>query len=145
MKESTERKSGAADWRQLERLYQSAPIHRALGLSLTVVDVGVAEIHYNGSAEGHNRHGRTAGGTIASMVDSAVVQAARTMLPPDHGLVTLEMKINYIGATRGGELSCAGRIDHLGRSTAVGHARAVDENGRLIAIGIVTLRLQEPP
>jgi uncharacterized protein (TIGR00369 family) len=144
MKEPAEPNSSATDWRQLEQLYQSAPIHRALGLSLTVIGPGAAEIHYNGCADGHNRHGRAAGGTIASMVDSAVVQAARTMLAPDRMLVTLEMKINYIAAARGGELTCGGRIDHIGHSTAVGQARAVDEEGRLIAIGIVTLQLREP-
>lgn len=129
---------------QQEQVYLSAPIHRALGLSLTVASAAAAEIHYNGCVEGQNRHGRAAGATIAAMVDSAVVQAARTMLPPNQELVTLEMKVNYIGAARGGGLTCTGGIDHLGRSTVVGHARVVDENGRLIAIGIVTLKLQEP-
>jgi len=41
------------------------------------------------------------------------------------------------------KLSARARLDHFGRTTAVGSARVEDENGRLYALGIVTVSIKK--
>jgi acyl-CoA thioesterase len=130
-------------WRAMEAVYGESPIHRALGLELRVEGDGEVVIAYDGSLEATNRRGNPAGGALAEMIDSAVVQAARTLLEDGDAATTLELKVNYVrSAPEGERLTTRGTIDHIGRSTAVGHGRVMDEQGRLVALGLVTVSLR---
>lgn len=132
-------------WAEIERGYDESPVHAALGLSLEIADTGEARILYRGLRAAQNRRGNLSGGAIAQMVDSAIVQSCRAKLTHQDKLVTLELKINYIRAGAPGvNILACGSIDHLGRTTAVGHARVEDVNGRLIALGSATVSIQRP-
>lgn len=48
---------------------------------------------------------------------------------------TIELKSNFLGTTRGGEIHCVARAQHLGRNTQVWDAEVFDsENGKKIAL-----------
>jgi uncharacterized protein (TIGR00369 family) len=127
-------------WAEMEQTYADSPIHRTLGLTLRVVAAGEVAIVFDGTPQAGNRRGHPAGGALAEMLDSAVVQAARTLVGPADQLVTLDLKMNFVAAaTAGCPLSTRARIDHLGRSTVVGTGRIEDPSGNLIALGIVTV------
>lgn len=135
-------------WREMERVYGESPVHRALGLSLEVPGEREALVHYDGAEAATNRRGHPAGGAIAEMVDSAVVQAAKTDLSAEDAVTTLELKINYLrSAPAGAPLTTRGLIKHLGRTTAVGVGEVRDASDALVAIGLVTvsIRRAEPP
>lgn len=122
--------------------YEDSSLHCALGLTLDLGEPGTATVRYSGAAAGFNRGGAVAGGTIATMIDSAVVQAARTRIDPGMLTVTIDLKVNFVAAARQAPVLVHGTIDHLGRTTAVGHARAFDATRKLVAIGIVTVGLR---
>lgn len=133
-------------WTEIEKGYGETPVHAALGLSLEITDGGEVRIHYRGLRDAQNRRGNLAGGAIAQMVDSAIVQSCRAMLGHDDKLVTLELKINYVRAgSPGVHVVARGCVDHLGRTTAVGRARVEDMNGKLIALGSATVSIQRAP
>lgn len=133
----------AARARALEERYIQSPIHSALGLRLEVDDDGTVAVHYDGSEAGRNRRGNTAGGTTATMIDSAVVQATMAQLGEDDVASTIELKVNYVLAGREGEaLIARGRLIHVGRSTAVGLGEVTDAQGREIAVGLVTVNIR---
>lgn len=133
-------------WTEIEKGYGESPVHAALGLSLEITDSGDVKIHYRGLRDAQNRRGNLAGGAIAQMVDSAIVQNCRAMLSHQDKLVTLELKINYVRAgSPGVHVVAYGCIDHLGRTTAVGRARVEDQNGKLIALGSATVSIQRAP
>jgi uncharacterized protein (TIGR00369 family) len=135
-------KEDRAWWQDMEGRYGDSPIHAALGLKLEVVEAGKVIVHYDGVATAGNLRGNVAGGSLAEMIDSAVVQACRTRAGREVGTVTVELKVNYVrGAATGGALTTAGHVEHLGRTTAVGQARTTDVAGRLIALGTVTVAL----
>lgn len=130
-------------WSEIEKSYGESPVHAALGLSLEITDGGEVKIHYRGLRDAQNRRGILAGGAIAQMVDSAIVQSCRAMLTHQDKLVTLELKINYVRAgSPGVHVVARGCVDHLGRTTAVGRARVEDQNGKLIALGSATVSIQ---
>lgn len=129
-------------WEEMQSGYGESPIHTALGLTLEVVEAAKVIVHYDGNPSGGNRRGIAAGGAVAEMIDSAVVQACRTKAGRDVGTVTLELKVNYIrAAPAGARLRTTGQVEHFGRTTAVGQGRTVDETGRLIALGLVSVAL----
>jgi uncharacterized protein (TIGR00369 family) len=132
-----------AYWREMERRYGESPIHKILGLSLHVTGPGNVIVEYDGSDAARNLNGNPAGGALAQMVDSAVFQASRTMLQPGDQAVTLDLKVSLVraGPVIGG-LATEGRVEHVGRLTTVGEARVRDPEGRLVAIGLVTLALR---
>lgn len=129
-------------WDEMQAGYGELPIHTALGLSLEVLEAGAVRVRYDGTPAAGNRRGIAAGGALAEMINSAVVQACRTKLGREVGTVTLELKVNFIrAAPAGSALVTTGKIEHLGRTTAVGHGRTEDDSGRLIALGMVTVAL----
>jgi uncharacterized protein (TIGR00369 family) len=129
---------------EMEGHYDTSPIHRTLGLKLKVPGDGEAVIVFDGSPGSTNRRGDAAGGALAQMIDSAVVQAARTRLGHTDSTVTIELKVNYLRAAPAKlNLSAKGQLDHFGRTTAVGSARVVDETGKLYALGIVTVSIKK--
>ncbi|ODT86981.1 PaaI family thioesterase [Phenylobacterium sp. SCN 70-31] len=133
-----------AHYDAIEGFYDTSPIHRTLGLKLKVPGDGEAVIVFDGNAGATNRRGDAAGGAIAQMIDSAVVQAARTRLAHTDSTVTIELKVNYLRAAPARlNLSARGRLDHFGRTTAVGSARVEDEAGKLYALGIVTVSIKK--
>jgi len=130
-------------WRDLERAFPTSPIHRALGLSLEVVGAGDVRIHYNGEQQGANIRGKAAGGTLAQMVDSAVVQACKTRLNGTEAVATLELKINYLRpGPPNAPLVATASIEHLGKSTCVGTGRVATEDGKVVAVGLVTVSIR---
>jgi uncharacterized protein (TIGR00369 family) len=64
------------------------------------------------------------------------------MLAPEQSLATLELKVNFVRpGICGRRVTARGSIDHLGRFTAVGTGRVLDEDDRLIAVGLVTVAI----
>jgi uncharacterized protein (TIGR00369 family) len=132
-----------AHWHDLERAYVDSPFHRLLGISLQVAEEGKSTVRFGGCPDAANRSGTLAGGSIGALIDSAVVQATRTMLGPDDEVATLEMKVNFTRASPAGEpLIARGHVEHLGRTTSVGMARVENARGTLIAVGLVTVSVR---
>jgi uncharacterized protein (TIGR00369 family) len=132
-----------AFWQRMEAEYSKSPIHTAFGLGLHVLGEGSVEVTYQGAEAGLNTHRIVAGGTLAAMLDSAVVQACRSTLGPEARLATLEMKVNFVRALRPDRpVKATGIVDYLGRSTAVGSARVVDDAGTVYALGLATVAVR---
>jgi len=130
-------------YRAQEASYADSPVHRALGLSVEVAGRGEVRIQYDGALAATNRRGHPAGGALAEMIDSAVVQAAKTLLHPDDRVTTLELKINFVrAAPAGSPLTTTGSLRHVGRSTAVGLGEIRDSAGVLLAVGLVTVSIR---
>jgi uncharacterized protein (TIGR00369 family) len=130
-------------WRDMEEIYGTSPIHRILGLTLRVPGAGQAIVEYDGRADAGNRLGIAAGGALAEMIDSASFQACRTLLEPDDHIITLEAKINFIRpGVAGVRLQAVGVAEHVGRTTAVGTARILTPNKKVVAMGTVTLSIK---
>lgn len=129
--------------RAAEAAYITSPIHKALGLVLKVDGEGGVRILYAGGPNAVNRSGNIAGGALAQMIDSAVVQACKSAIGPEDKTATLELKVNYLRpAPKGEGIVTTGTLEHLGRTTAVGIGRAVSDSGKLIALGTATVSIR---
>jgi 1,4-dihydroxy-2-naphthoyl-CoA hydrolase len=78
------------------------------------------------------------GGAVMTLADTVAGAGAYMNLGQDQETVTVELKINLIGAVREGTIRAEALPLHRGRSTSIWEARITDETGRLVAISLST-------
>lgn len=83
------------------------------------------------------------GGVFATLIDAAGFWAVFSQAPPDVGMTTVELKLNYLAPAVSGRLVGLGRCIKLGRSLGLGEARVESEDGRLLAHGTTTLMVRK--
>ncbi len=75
-------------------------------------------------------------GTVTSLADTTAGYGTMANLPEGGiGFTTIELKCNFLGSVRDGEIYCRGTAVHLGRTTQVWDARVyTEENDRTLAL-----------
>ncbi|MEW5725454.1 MAG: PaaI family thioesterase [Thermodesulfobacteriota bacterium] len=101
-----------------------------LGESLLEIEVGEKHLQPFGMVHG---------GVFSGLIDAAGFWAAFTDLDEGQSLTTLEMKLNYLAPSNGGRLIAHGRLIKAGRTISLADAYIENEEGRLLAHGLVTL------
>ena len=114
------------------------PFYNHLGIHLTGLGPGSAEIRVKVTKRLTQGAGVAHGGVAAALIDSAVGLALCTMLGAEEFITTVELKVNFTAPAQLGLLKASGRIIHKGRRIAVGEAEVKDQKRRLIAKGLVT-------
>ena len=86
-----------------------------VGIRLTEIEPGevIAELDIDSNHE--QQFGRVHGGVISTIADISSGFAAYTLVPVDSHVVTGEIKISYLGASRKGKLKAIGRVIKAGR------------------------------
>lgn len=75
---------------------------------------------------------------IACLADSVAAWATVALLGPDQGFSTIEFKTNFFMAIGAGVLVAEARALHHGRRTIVLESQVVDQEGKLVALMVVT-------
>jgi acyl-CoA thioesterase len=114
------------------------PFYKHLGMHLTGLGAGRAEMRIKVTKRLTQDAGVAHGGVAAALIDSAVGLALCTMLDAEEFITTVELKVNFIAPTQLGLLKASGHILHKGKRIAVGEAEVKDQKRRLIAKGLVT-------
>lgn len=117
------------------------PIGRTLGFSLVEVDRGRAVFEGTPDERHYNPMGGVHGGYAATLLDSACGIAVHSMLKPDQGFTTLELKVSYLRGMNDttGPVRAEGRVLNMGRRVAFAEADIRDADGRLMATATSTL------
>lgn len=116
---------------------------------LGLVPVGFVDDEYVVELTIEPRHinigGIVHGGVYCSLLDTAMARSYIKAVS-DEGLpaVTLEMKVNFVGAASEGTIRAKGRIVGQTRRTVLVEGRVEDESGRLLARGSATMMIIEP-
>lgn len=116
-------------------------IGRTLGFSLVEVDRGRAVFEGTPDERHYNPMGGVHGGYAATLLDSACGIAVHSMLQPDQGFTTLELKVSYLRGMNDttGPVRAEGRVLNMGRRVAFAEADIRDADGRLMATATSTL------
>jgi len=122
----------------IKRLACAMPFYKYLGITLTGLDWGSAEIQLKVTRKLIQSAGFAHGGVTAALVDSAVGLALATMVNPRDSITTIELHVNFIAPAKIGYLKARGLILHRGKRTGVGDAEVRDQDGVLIAKGSAT-------
>lgn len=98
-----------------------------LGAELVHVAEGEVHIALHPRPELSQQYGYTHGGAIASIADSACGYAALTVAPPDHEVLTIEFKINFLRPAVGARFVAVGKVQKAGRTVTVCHGEVFAE------------------
>lgn len=130
----------SAHLEKLKQLFESAPISRALGMSLGYCENGVARVRLPFRKDFEEGHGVIHGGLIGLLGDTAGNFAVGSV-SPGATVKTVEFKLSLLtGVT--GDLLAIGEVVRKGRTLAMCRIEVVEGNDRVVAIGLATYALQ---
>lgn len=92
---------------------------RHLGARLVTVEPGRVVIGLPWAENLSQQRGQFHGGAIGAIADSAGGYAALTLMAPDHEVVTVEYKINFIRGAEGPLLRATGQVIRAGKTLTV--------------------------
>jgi uncharacterized protein (TIGR00369 family) len=118
---------------------------RTLGYDIVAADEGRVVIAAMPSAEHLNPSGTIHGGVAATLLDSCMGLAVRTLLPKGVVSTTLEFKISFLRPVtcESGLLRAEGKAMMVGRRTGFAEGWLTGSDGRLLVHGTTTcLNLQ---
>ena len=126
--------------RRLKEMALDASYPRLIGMAMDDIVIDRATIGLELDPQRHLQpFGIVHGGVLATLIDTATFWAAFLRLPPDAGLVNIDLKLNYLQPAIAGRLTATGRCIRPGRTLSYTEAHVYDAGGELLARGTLTL------
>jgi len=120
------------------KLAKNTPYYEYLGIEVVEADEGFAKLRLGFKDHLTHPFGYFHGGAIASLADSAGINAVLTTLNDEEKALTLEMKINYLLPVKDAVVFAEGKVIHKGKKFAVADVDVKSDDGQLVAKAIVT-------
>jgi uncharacterized protein (TIGR00369 family) len=117
------------------------PIANLLSMRLVAADTGRAVFELDPDESQYNPIGTVHGGTMCTLLDSAVGCAVHSTLPQGSGYTSVEIKVNYLRPVTlaSGMLTATAVVTKPGRRIAFAEAEVVDAAGKVVANATSTL------
>lgn len=113
------------------------PFIQFVGIQVPQLGKGYARFVLPFKPELANSIGLLQGGVIAALADETVAFALYSLVKEGETINTVEMKINFLGAVKEGEVEAIARISKRGRTISLGEVE-VRQGERLIAKAMCT-------
>ena len=120
-----------------------SPFLRYLGVEMGMSGGGLGQVSLSVQPHHLQAAGQVHGGLIASLADTAMFRAVRSLLGPGQRTTTVELKVNFLESTSSGTLTASARIANKGERLLVGDIEIMTADGRLIAQGLATFLVIE--
>jgi 1,4-dihydroxy-2-naphthoyl-CoA hydrolase len=99
----------------------------------------IARIPVDGNTQ---PYGVLHGGATAALCETIGSVGAALRAAPGSKVLGIELNVNHLQAVRTGHITATGKPLHQGRSTAVWNMEVTDDDGRLVAVGRLTLAVR---
>jgi uncharacterized protein (TIGR00369 family) len=123
------------------------PIIPLVDFHLIEVEAGRVVFEFHPAEWQYNPAGTVHGGIACTVLDSAAACAVHSTLPAGTGVITLEVKINYLRpiTSEAGPMRCEATLIHKGSRIAVAEAKMLDRKARLCTTAVSTCLIFEQP
>ena len=111
------------------------PFFKHLTMTVKEIGIGYSIVELKVSTEHLNPFGGIHGGAYASVIDTAAYWAAYCELEESVGLISIDLKIDYLAPINDGVIISKGRSIKIGKSMCLAEATATDEAGKWLAHG----------
>jgi uncharacterized protein (TIGR00369 family) len=124
---------------ELRERLQASEFYRWVGIELVDAGSGEVEIAFEAGPQHVNLQGLVHGGMLATLADTAMGLAVRTVLDPGRRHVTVQISIEFLSPGRPGRIVAHGRAVKIGRQLGFAETDVVDARGRLLALARSTI------
>lgn len=114
------------------------PLAKMLGMELVDIRFGEADVKIDMHDDLRQVHGVLHGGVTATLIDTAMAFAMRTMIEPNDPTATVDLTVHYLRPHFEGTALCKAKVVKPGKRFFNISAEVVNEEGKLIATGIST-------
>ncbi len=118
---------------------QDSEFYRWAGVEVIDASPGVVEIAFEANPQHLNLQGLVHGGILATLADTAMGLAVRTVLEPGRRHVTVQLGIEFLSPGRPGRITARGRSVKIGTQLGFAEADVMNADGRLLARAHSTL------
>ena len=110
-------------WSRVQTSFERQGLMQHIGARLLQVEPGLCALALPYSEQVTQQQDGFHGGAIGALADIAGGYAGLTMAPAGMEVATIEYKINFLAALKGGELRATGRVLKAGRRVIVTSAQ----------------------
>jgi uncharacterized protein (TIGR00369 family) len=114
-----------------------------LGVSGRTAEDGTARLELDATEEHLNGAGTVHGGVLATLVDTAMGSAVRSLTGEDDVPATSQLTVTYLRPGRPGRLQATGRVSKQGEHLTVCEAE-VEQDGRTLVHAVATFAVLHP-
>lgn len=111
------------------------PFFRHMSMEVTEIGISYSVVAAQIRKDHMNPFGGLQGGVYASLIDTAAYWCVYCELPEENGLVSIDLKVDFLAPALDGNLITKGRRIKSGRTICLSEATTFDENGRILAHG----------
>jgi uncharacterized protein (TIGR00369 family) len=111
------------------------PYFKHLSMQVKEMGIGYSVVELEIHREHFNPFGAIHGGVYASAIDTAAYWAAYGELGEEVGLVSIDLKIDYLAPMNEGKLVVKGRSIKIGKTICLAEATAIGQNDKWLAHG----------
>lgn len=122
-------------------LVNHGPYFELLSMVIKDLGVGYCLLEVDLERKHHNPFGATHGGVYASVVDTAAYWSTYCEQDEDTGLVSLDLKMNYLAPISSGKILVKGKKIKVGKTISLAEAAVTNLEGRILAQGTSTLMI----
>jgi uncharacterized protein (TIGR00369 family) len=123
----------------LQDRLQDSEFYRWAGVEVTDASPGVVEVAFEASSQHLNLQGLVHGGILATLADTAMGLAVRTVVEPGRRHVTVQLGVEFLSPGRPGRIIARGRSVKIGTQLGFAEADVMNADGRLLARAHSTL------
>ncbi|MFC1534754.1 PaaI family thioesterase [Thermodesulfobacteriota bacterium] len=111
------------------------PYLKHLSISVKEIGIGYSIVELKVGNEHLNPFGGIHGGAYASVIDTGAYWSAYCELDDGVGLISIDLKIDYLAPISEGVIITKGRSIKIGKSMCLADATATDKDGKWLAHG----------
>jgi len=126
--------------KRLKQIINNAPYFSLLSMEMRDIGLGYSTFAINIDKKHMQPFGAVHGGVLTSIIDSAAFWAAYYGIEDQTtGLVSVDLKLNFLAPALSGRLIAEGRQIKLGKTLGYAEAKVLNEKGQILAHGTSTL------
>lgn len=113
----------------------NGPFFKHMAMQVTALGIGRATVSLSIGREHMNPFGGLHGGVYASAIDTAAYWSAYCELPEESGLVTIDLKVDFLAPVDDARIIVVGQCIKAGKTLCLTEARMCDSQGKVLAHG----------
>ncbi len=118
------------------RIINSSPFFQHLSMPVRQIGPGSSVVELEIGREHLNPFGGLHGGVYAALIDTAAYWAVYAELEEDLGLISVDLRVDFLAPASEGRVITRGRRIKLGKTMCLAEATAFDRNDKWLAHGI---------